>query len=59
VSEFFVDDKVYVLKYDGTKDGPYVVASVDSVQKTCTLSTETGEATEHSGQIAMAVLVKA
>ncbi|OTB18769.1 hypothetical protein K445DRAFT_19377 [Daldinia sp. EC12] len=39
--EFSVGDKVYLLNSDGSRDGPYIVASVISAGK-YTLSLDTG-----------------
>ena len=46
---------MYLLSSDGSRAGPYVVASVPSAQK-CTLSLENGAAVQSGEEIAMAKL---
>ncbi|KAJ5945435.1 hypothetical protein N7516_005603 [Penicillium verrucosum] len=52
---FRVGDKVYLLGSDGSRDGPYLVASVISPHE-CILSLENGQTAKDSEIIKMAKL---
>ncbi|KAF5000099.1 hypothetical protein FDECE_11285 [Fusarium decemcellulare] len=52
---FFVGDKVYLLGSDGSREGPYIVASVISAEK-CTLSLENYQPAKNGMQVDMAKL---
>ncbi|EFY88847.1 hypothetical protein MAC_05112 [Metarhizium acridum CQMa 102] len=52
---FRVGDQVYLLLSDGSRDGPYLVATVISAQE-CTLSLENGQSVGHGEVIPMARL---
>ncbi|KAK3983802.1 hypothetical protein QBC44DRAFT_338048 [Cladorrhinum sp. PSN332] len=52
---FRVGDKVFVLGSDGSRDGPYLVASVISAQE-CTLSLENGHTAKDGEVVQMARL---
>lgn len=54
-SEFRVGEKVYLVGSDGSREGPFLVASVCSGQK-CTLSLEDGQAAKGGEEIKMAKL---
>lgn len=47
---FHVGDKVYLLRSDGTRDGPFFIASLRSTRR-CTLSLEDGQAIENGREI--------
>jgi hypothetical protein len=54
-SAFAVGDRVYVVNSDGSRDGPFLVASICSSQ-TCTLSLEDGEAARDGAEVNIAKL---
>ncbi|KAI8629557.1 hypothetical protein F5Y19DRAFT_475544 [Xylariaceae sp. FL1651] len=47
---FIVGDKVYLLDTDGSRKGPYLVASLPSAGK-CTLSLENGSIVKNGAEI--------
>ncbi|KAL7798570.1 hypothetical protein V8C37DRAFT_368327 [Trichoderma ceciliae] len=53
-SPFRVGDTVYLTGSDGSRDGPFLVASVSG--QTCTLSLENGQAAKNAEEIKMTML---
>jgi hypothetical protein len=47
---FHVGDKVYLLRSDGTREGPYVITSISSIGR-CTLGLENGLAVKNGEEI--------
>ncbi|KAI1123528.1 hypothetical protein F5Y10DRAFT_251716 [Nemania abortiva] len=49
---FCVGDKVYLINAGGTREGPYLVASLPSEGK-CTLSLESGAAVNNADEVSL------